>query len=228
MKSKSDKRGSASIAGELRWEIVRGTFAINDKLPSERILANKYGVARGTVRGAIRLLETEALVETRAGSGTYVAQRAKEETNEAVVNTNPLELIDARFALEPHMCRLAVLNAKARDFAQFEVLLAEMEANTNDPTRFAELDTAFHSLIAETTGNSLLIWIVSEINSVRNQEQWSLMRHLTLNTSTIARYNVQHRQIVNAIRAREPERAAHLMKEHLETARLSLTRSAAT
>ena len=52
------------------------------------------------------------------------------------------------------------------------------------------------------------------------------MRHLTLNETTIARYNTQHRQILNAIRTREPERVATLMKEHLETARLSLTRAA--
>jgi DNA-binding FadR family transcriptional regulator len=87
---------------------------------------------------------------------------------------------------------------------------------------------AFHTLLVETTGNRLLIWIVSQINSVRNQEQWFRMRLLTLNASTISQYNVQHRDILNAIRAREPERAAMHMKQHLETARLSLTRGAST
>ena len=54
------------------------------------------------------------------------------------------------------------------------------------------------------------------------------MRHLTLDSRTIGIYNVQHRQILNAVRTREPERAANIMKEHLETARLSLTRASET
>ena len=69
--------------------------------------------------------------------------------------------------------------------------------------------------------------MVNQINSVRNQEQWSLMRKLTLNNQTIKIYNNQHREILNAIKSRDPERASSLMKEHLETARLSLTRATA-
>ena len=52
------------------------------------------------------------------------------------------------------------------------------------------------------------------------------MRHLTLNEQMIADYNNQHRQILNAIRSREPERAANQMKTHLESARVSLMRVA--
>jgi DNA-binding GntR family transcriptional regulator len=53
------------------------------------------------------------------------------------------------------------------------------------------------------------------------------MRSLTLNTDIIQQYNAQHRRILNALYSREPEAAASNMKEHLETARLSLTRAAA-
>ena len=87
---------------------------------------------------------------------------------------------------------------------------------------------AFHTLLAESTGNSLLVWMMGQINSVRIQDEWARMRQLTLNRETIIAYNDQHRQILAAIRLREPERAANAMKEHLEGARLSLTRAAAT
>ena len=103
-----------------------------------------------------------------------------------------------------------------------------MEENEEDPAAFAETDSAFHAALAASTGNNLLIWIIAKINSVRGQEEWTRMRHLTLERNIISQYNSQHRQIVSAIRSREPERAAILMKEHLETARLSLTRAAAT
>ena len=120
------------------------------------------------------------------------------------------------------------MHASQQDLDQAEELLAKMDVSTTDPNAFSIADNAFHTLLVETTGNRLLIWIVSQINSVRNQEQWSRMRLLTLNASTISQYNVQHRHILNAIRAREPERAATHMKQHLETARLSLTRGAST
>jgi len=74
----------------------------------------------------------------------------------------------------------------------------------------------------------LLIWIIGQITSVRSQDDWTRMRQITLNPSIITQYNGQHRQILNALRTREPERAAKIMKEHLETARLSLTRAAET
>ena len=221
------RMGSAEIAGLLRREISKGTFVARDRLPPERTLAETYTVARGTIREALNQLAAEGLVEIRPGSGTYVAIGVSEDTNPVVANAGPLELIDARFALEPHICRLAVLHGRQQDFDRMERLMDVMESPGTDAIMFANADTEFHSVLAETTGNGLLIWIVSQINSVRNQEQWAQMRPLTLNDAIITQYNNQHRQIVNAIRTREPERAAMLMKEHLETARLSLTRAAA-
>jgi GntR family uxuAB operon transcriptional repressor len=103
-----------------------------------------------------------------------------------------------------------------------------MEACRNEPARFSILDTAFHTLLAETPGNRLIIWIIAQINGVRNQDEWSRMRQMTLNETTIAEYNSHHREVFEAIRRREPEQAAAIMKQHLEAARLSLTRAAST
>tara|TARA_B100000686_G_C16740633_1_gene946375 strand:- start:1406 stop:1681 length:276 start_codon:yes stop_codon:yes gene_type:complete len=83
----------------------------------------------------------------------------------------------------------------------------------------------FPMLLSESTGTELLIWMVSEINNVRNQKQWSRMRKITLNPKTIENYTEQHKKILNAIKARAPETAALLMKEHLENVRSSLTAS---
>jgi DNA-binding FadR family transcriptional regulator len=173
-------------------------------------------------------LATEGLVEIRPGSGTYVRAVPQEDSNRAIANARPLELIDARFALEPHICRLAVLHARLDDFDHAEELLNLMDESRKDPVAFATADTEFHIVLAEATGNPLLIWIIKQISQVRNLDQWAQMRYLTLNDKMIANYNLQHRNILNAIKTREPERAASQMKEHLETARLSLTRAVAT
>ena len=220
--------GSAEVASDLRRRIRAETLQLYERLPSERLLSEQFNVSRGTIRDALTRLEKEGMVEIRPGSGTYVAFSAGSEKASAIETARPLELMDARFALEPHVCRLAVLHARRVDLDRMDVLLEEMEAAVNDPVKFGEADTVFHSALVQSTGNNLLIWMIGQIKSVRTQDEWSRMRQLTLEPAIISNYNAQHRQIVNAIRSREPERAATLMKEHLETARLSLTRAADT
>ena len=179
-----------------------------------------------TLRDALYQLEKEGLLETRPGSGTYVTAPERDRLPSAVEDATPLELIDARFALEPHICRLCVLHGRREDFETMDELCTRMEASLDDAVSFSEADTAFHRALAQATRNSLLIWLIEQINSVRSLDEWTRMRHLTLDRSIIAAYNVQHRELLNALRTREPERAAVKMKEHLETARLSLTRAA--
>lgn len=222
------KRGSAEIAAEMRRAIEEGQYRRFERLPASRQLAESYGVARNTLRDALYQLEKEGLLETKAGSGTYIKSVSNDLVPSAVEQATPLELIDARFALEPHICRLCVLHGRREDIDVLEQLCERMEAATNDPSAFAEADTAFHRRLAQTTRNNLLIWLIGQINTVRSLDEWTRMRHLTLDQGIIAQYNMQHREVLNAIRSREPERAATKMKEHLETARLSLTRAADT
>jgi len=222
------KRGSAEIASEMRRAIEAGTYRRFERLPASRQLAETMGVARNTLRDALYQLEREGLLETRAGSGTYVRKTSGPEMPSAVEEAAPLELIDARFALEPHICRLCVLHGRREDIEILEQLCQRMENSTRDPAAFSEADTAFHRTLAATTRNTLLVFLISQINTVRSLDEWTRMRHVTLEESIIAQYNMQHREILNAIRSREPERAAAKMKEHLETARLSLTRAADT
>ncbi len=228
IQTKKTRIGSAEIASLIRRDIKNGELSSKERLPPERVLAESYSVARGTVREALNRLAEESLVEIRAGSGTYVTFDPSESAGNVILGARPLELIDARFALEPHICRLAVLHARDSDLEELDTLLQSMEASVNDPAAFSSADTAFHSLLAETTGNNLLIWIVSQINSVRSQKEWSNVRRVVLNPETITAYNQQHRAILKAITEREPEKAAIAMKDHLESARTSLHRSAAT
>ena len=222
------KYGSENIASELRREILNGQILAPEKLPAERELAEKYQVSRGTVRAALSKLEKEKFIEIKPGSGAFVIHKTSAVPVSEVKNANPLELIDARFALEPHISRLAVLHGKKEQFQKLETLVEAMEKSVKDPVQFASADTAFHQVLADCTGNNLLIWIINQINSVRGQDEWTKARHQTLNDNIIRTYNIQHKQILLAIKLREPEKAASLMKEHLEIARLSLTRAAGT
>lgn len=222
------RRSSADVASEVRRSIESGMYRRFERLPPSRRMAETYGVARNTLRDALYQLEKEGLLETRAGSGTYVTAPNEAALPDAVGEAAPLELIDARFALEPHICRLCVLHGRREDFETLERLCDRMEAAAKDPATFAEADTEFHKALASATRNSLLIWLIDQITAVRALEEWTRMRQLTLDEEIIATYNAQHRGLLEALRAREPESAAAAMKEHLETARLSLTRASDT
>lgn len=222
------KVGAAEIALDMRRAIEKGTYRRFERLPASRQLAEDYGVARNTLRDALYQLEREGLVETRPGSGTYITAQEITAIQSPVEDATPLELIDARFALEPHICRLCVLHGRREDFEAMEALCLDMEASVRDPVAFAEADAEFHRALAAATRNNLLIWLLRQINTVRSLEEWTRMRRLTLDEQIIGQYNLQHREVLNAIRSREPERAAAKMKEHLETARLSLTRASDT
>lgn len=223
----ASKPGSAELAASLKRAILGGEFLTEERMASERAMADRYGVSRGTVREALTRLSREGLVEIRRGSGAYVTHSPGDAAGLPIESARPLELMDARFALEPHICRLCVLQAGRPEIDELEALLSRMEAAADDPLAFAEADSEFHAALARSSGNRLLMGILAQINSVRGFDEWRRMRNLTLDRETILKYNAQHRQIVRAIAAREPERAAALMKDHLETARLSLTRAAA-
>ena len=130
MNALSDQKlGAADIAALVRREISKGNLQLHDRLPSERVLAETYGAARGTVRKALLQLEAEGFVEIRAGSGTYVVHKPDETAASAIENATPLELMDTRFALEPHICRLAVLHGRRADFDAMEALCLRMETS---------------------------------------------------------------------------------------------------
>lgn len=221
------RRNRSDVATQLRKAITDGTFKRYERLPASRALSEELGVARNTLKDALHQLEREGLVETRPGSGTYVTFAERELIPAAVEDATPLELIDARFALEPHICRLSVLHGRREDFELLDSLCSRMEAAVHDPVAFAEADTEFHLELCRSARNNLLSWLIDQINAVRSLDEWTRMLQLTLDEQTIRQYNTQHREVLNAIRAREPERAAVQMKEHLETARISLMRAAA-
>ena len=209
------------ITVDLRRRITTAHYARDERLPAERAMAATYGVARGTVREALKSLEDMGFVERRAGSGTYVTWKNTSEINSVIETTRPLELVDARFAIEPQMVRLAVLHATDQDLAAAESHLRDMETGSNGRD-FADIDERFHLALADAAHNPMIKWMMQKCHQVRSHAQWARMRTLTLNPAIVAKYNRQHRAIVEAIRARDADAAARAMREHLDTARRSL------
>jgi len=210
----------------LRKGIAEGTYQNGERLPPERDLATEFGVARGTLREGLRELEQAGFVERRQGSGTYVTHGNEDSSPTILEEVSPLELVDSRLAIEPHICRKAVLHATDVDFRRLERMLRSMEQSIDNPVNFSEIDAEFHLALAELSGNRMMQWLVGSMSGARSHDQWSRVLSITLTPSIIVIYNRHHRAIVDAIRSREPEAAAALMKKHIVTARESLQRVA--
>ena len=211
----------------MRRAIETGDYSEGDQLPPERELAATFHAARSTVRRALDQLESAGLVSRRLGSGTFVtaAEPAGSVIDDVTDAISPLQLIDARYAVEPHTTRLAVLNATRRDLADIEAVLARSEACGDDKDEFSKWDAEFHLLIARASRNPLLINVYAQINKVRLHAQWDVMKEQILTPEVIRDYRKQHRAIYEAIDQRDAQRAQTLIAEHLGKARDDLMRA---
>ena len=217
-------RGANSITSRLRRAIEMGVYADGDQLPPERQLAVAFGTARSTIRKALDQLEQKGLVVRRVGSGTFVNYQGPILDSMADVTDliSPLQLIEARLAVEPAMTRLAALHASTRDLDTMERALEQLELVADDQDQFTRLDSEFHLGIARCSRNPLLYRLYQQINTVRAHAQWEQMKQIILSKAKMELYNRQHRLIFSALRQRDVPGAAELIAAHLETARQDL------
>jgi len=210
---------AVAIANELRKQIIEGHYGDQERLPAERELVTRFGSSRGTIRAALLRLEQSNLISRRIGSGTYVNHRDAYNQADIAAITSPLEVIEVRIGIEPHMARLAVANAKRGDLERLSKTLRKVEHCEGDRDQFTHADAEFHSALAHCTHNALLQWMYERLNDVRNHSQWKHMKDKVLNDERIEDYNRQHRQLYEAIAARDVETAVTTINRHLERAR---------
>lgn len=217
-------RGAQGIARALEAAITTGAYAYLQQLPTERELAATYGASRTTVRKALTWLETQKLVERRAGSGTYATYDSGADGGDIAERTSPLELIEVRAAIEPQMARLAVLHASARDLDKLQSLVSELAAAAEaaDAELYSQADERFHLALASCASNPLMVWLYERINVIRTHALWAEMRRKILTSENMRLYNAQHEAVVRAIQKRDAEAAAEIMVEHMEKARQDL------
>lgn len=112
------------IAQEIAEAIARGAYAIGQRLPSERDLAQKFGVSRPTVREAMIALELDGLVDVRTGSGVYVTHSSPPAGVTGKRDIGPFELLEARRAIEGEACAMAAARITVAQLTQLRELVA--------------------------------------------------------------------------------------------------------
>lgn len=194
--------------------IKSGQFSAGDRLPTERRLMQQFSAARNTVRKAVTRLSEDGLIERQIGSGTYVAATGSPTVAEDGLAVSPLDVLEARMAVEPGFADLLVVRATATDFARMQEHLGRM-ARATDQQSFREAGYAFHLEIARSTRNPLLVRIFELIIEARAKAGWEKLRHLNDSRKAREAQIASNRRVLDALRKRDTGRARRLMREHL-------------
>ena len=201
-------------------QIKNGDYPPDSRLPSERALAAKLGVARNTVREALDVLEACNVIRRKHGSGSFVTYRPEPPSSGQVnlsfaLETSPLDHLVVRGILEPEMVRLAVINMTPREVSELEQLITAFEEVRGDIDAFVEFEEKLYRKIAAGTRNRLLASCYElTIESRRLSFRTALLRRY-LTPKRILEYQQRYSSLFNAIAARDVERAVELIKLHL-------------
>ena len=154
-----------ATAQKVKTMIIQREMKPGDRLPTEKELADLFGVSRSTLREAMKFLRAENVVVIRQGSGTFVsAGTGIGEDPLGLHFTNQEKLIqnlfETRMLIEPQIAGLACQRATPQDVRNLQLLVTEMDRSEVNSPASAELDVQFHTAVAECTHNEVLIRVV--------------------------------------------------------------------
>jgi len=212
-------RSYEQVVRQIQEQILRGAFTHGQKLPSERDLSEQFGVSRGIVREAVKVLSTMGLVESRQGSGLYVRRDPIPSISRALTISvsSEEESVLSLFAFREELEVIAVRFAAAHHTgAQGERIAAAFAANrqaiaAGDWEAFGDTDQAFHLAIADAAGNPYLLAVLSAVR----QMQRDIIGLMTTYVGTLATADAQHAAIFAALMAGDADTAAAAMRAHV-------------
>ncbi|MGP3972017.1 FadR/GntR family transcriptional regulator [Streptomyces sp. 6N223] len=194
------------VIAQLREQIASGEWPVGSRIPTEPELVERLGVARNTVREAIRALAHNGLLDIRQGSGTYVAATSELAgvMHRRFADASPDSVAELRSALEAAGARLAARRRTERDLAQLDALLGRREAAwaTGEIERFVAADAAFHLAVVRASHNEVLAAVYADLGTVVR----TLLRH-DVDDAMRPEDHVDHARLVAAIRAADEETA---------------------
>jgi GntR family transcriptional repressor for pyruvate dehydrogenase complex len=209
-------RSYEQVVRQIADEIRSGRLGRGERLPTERELGANFGVSRGVVREAVKVLDAMGLVEPRQGSGLYVrANPLPMVTRAFTLSVAPEEesvahLFELRRLLEVDAARLAAARRSDAQAADL-VAAAEATAQRGDGTGFDEADQTFHRRLYEAAANPYLTVAAAAVRGMQ-ADVAALFSTLAGSTTVAAGH---HRAIAAAVNAGDAAAAAAAMAEHI-------------
>ncbi len=215
------------VVEQILKKLQSGEITTGARLPSQRALAQSFGVGRSSMREALNALAVMGYLDVQQGRGTFIAQQLPDanpsisKLQAALKAGSLLDVIELRETLECKAAELAAERSDSRHLRRLEQALRDMEESQEDYRRFLQADVEFHITLAEATTNQ----IFSEI--VRFLLEKVVGHHETFKTTLISLEYRSHsirtlKQVLACIKREDGRGAAEWMREHLNAIRREL------
>jgi GntR family transcriptional repressor for pyruvate dehydrogenase complex len=208
-----------AIVNYLKRQIETGAVKPGDRLPSERILQKQLDVSRFALREALAKLSALGIIRIAHGKGAFVSTDVDRDALGGVfipllANHNLKHLADffeARVLIESEAAMLCALRRSDEDIAGLKRIIDQSRDLLDDPSRYAEQDYLFHNKISQVSGNTFINKMLECINDFVKEYLITLAKSRAARERSLA----NHLKILESIRNRDAEKAAKIIREHL-------------
>jgi GntR family transcriptional repressor for pyruvate dehydrogenase complex len=198
--------------------VVNGTWKAGDRLPPERDLCQQFGIARTSLREALKAMELVGMLDSRVGDGTFVCPRSEFLSRPLLwaftgTDHNELkEIMEARTIIEENLAGLAAERASVEEIAKVDLAVREMRESIAAGTSILDADMSFHLAVAAAAHNEVLKNAVQLLRNITRQ--WLFYKVLIPNVAPAVLK--RHEAIYRAIAGHKPIAARSAMRQHLE------------
>ncbi|MFG2221477.1 FadR/GntR family transcriptional regulator [Streptomyces sp. NPDC048644] len=209
------------VIAQLRAQITSGEWPVGSRIPTEPELVGQLGVARNTVREAVRALAHNGLLDIRQGSGTYVVATSELAgvMNRRFADADPGHVAELRSALEAEAARLAAHRRTPQDLRQIDTLLERRESawESGAAAAFVEADARLHTAVIAASHNEVLAELYADLGGVLRD-----FLRADVGEELRPEARMDHARLVEAIRSGDGERAAAEASAHPFGCRLTM------
>lgn len=214
----------------IRQMIDSGQLKPGDRLPPERDLAERLGVARSSIREALRILEGMGLIEVRPGAGIFAREPSEQALREAWANwlrrqrEQVMDLLEAREALELRAATRAAERISLEELEQLASLVAQMESYvvSGDVSGIVRCDRAFHDTLCRASRNQFIATLSATLYDALDEARTSVFTVLPQVRSALAE---EHRAILEALRQRDIPALERAITYHMESFRKDIRKA---
>lgn len=228
---KADARISrpVQVADAIKNWVVEGGLHAGDRLPGEAELIDRFGMAKGTIREAMRILEAQGLIKTRTGpgGGSFVHEVSKERARALLGNyfyfrnLTIADIYELRRTLEPQLAAALAGKLDEAVLCELELNIAEYErpSRTLEEERDQHIASLrFHAILAAQATNPLLGFLVDFMVSILSDLTVYRRLYSPPNVELWSRGRDYQLRLVDALRRGDAEDARAIMTTHMETA----------
>jgi GntR family transcriptional repressor for pyruvate dehydrogenase complex len=207
------------IMRQIRNLISSGSLKAGDRLPPERVLAERFGIGRGHVREALRKMECYGVLQTFPQDGTVVATLGVAALERLISNLLDLDrddvkaLVETRVILEIHTAKLAAERATAESITDLRAALDSFRSEVDAGRTGVEEDLMFHLAVANAAKNPIMVSLIGLIapDIIRVNKR---SRVCEAGRALVAL--AEHEKVFTAIAAHDAKAAQQAMSEHMQ------------